>query len=378
MGDSLSYWERKMYFSKVDFTVAGAGIVGLHCALKLRSKFPKRSILVLERGLLPQGASTKNAGFACFGSVSELLDDLKTHTEDQVLQLVEKRFKGLQLLKKQLGIEQIGYKHHRGFELFLKNAPEFYQECMDRYASLNKLLYPIFKEEVFTAQKNSFDYQGVFDDYLVNGLEGQIDTGKMMDALYRKCVQNNITILYGVCVKGYEANGQDVLITTNLADFSSGKLCIATNGLYNELLGDDQKVKPARAQVLITKPIVDLKIQGSFHLDRGFYYFRNIDNRILLGGGRNLDMKTEETTIFETTQIIQDKLDELLRTVILPNTNIEVDQRWSGIMGVGNSKQPIVKQVADHVYCGVRLGGMGIAIGSQVGEDLANLTIEYV
>lgn len=89
MGNSLSYWERKMYFSNVDFTIVGAGIVGLHCALKLRAKFPKRSIVVLERGLLPQGASTKNAGFACFGSVSELLDDLKVHSEDQVLELVE-------------------------------------------------------------------------------------------------------------------------------------------------------------------------------------------------------------------------------------------------------------------------------------------------
>lgn len=77
MAISLSYWERKTYFSNVDFTVVGAGIVGLNCALKLREKYPKSSIAVLERGLLPKGASTKNAGFACFGSVSELLDDLK-------------------------------------------------------------------------------------------------------------------------------------------------------------------------------------------------------------------------------------------------------------------------------------------------------------
>src|SRR5690606_40215166 len=121
MGNSLSYWEQKMYFSNVDFTIVGAGIVGLHCALKLRAKFPKQSIVVLERGLLPQGASTKNAGFACFGSVSELLDDLNTHSEDQVLELVEKRYKGLQQLKETLGSQQIGYKHYNGFELFLKD-----------------------------------------------------------------------------------------------------------------------------------------------------------------------------------------------------------------------------------------------------------------
>jgi gamma-glutamylputrescine oxidase len=42
-------------------------------------------------------------------------------------------------------------------------------------------------------------------------------------------------------------------------------------------------------------------------------------------------------------------------------------------MGVGNQKKAIVKQISNNVYCGVRLGGMGIAIGSLVGEELANL-----
>lgn len=378
MGNSLSYWEQKMYFSNVDFTVVGAGIVGLHCALRLKEKFPKCSIVVLERGLLPQGASTKNAGFACFGSVSELLEDLKTQTQEQLLELVEKRFKGLEKLKKNLGEEQIGYKHYKGYELFIKQNPELYEQCLDAFGGLNKLLHPIFKRDVFSTHKNNFGFQGVFDHYLVNDFEGQIDTGMMMDALQRKCIQNNIKILYGVCVKAIESDIQNVFIKTNLCDFISKKLCVATNGLYKELIKNDQHVKPARAQVLITKPIQDLKIKGTFHLDRGYYYFRTIDNRILLGGGRNLDIKGEETTVFDTTEIIQNKLDELLETVILPNLDVEVDCRWSGIMGVGNSKQPIVKKVADNVYCGVRLGGMGIAIGSQVGEDLANLTMEHV
>ena len=378
MAISLSYWERKTYFSNVDFTVVGAGIVGLNCALKLREKYPKSSIAVLERGLLPKGASTKNAGFACFGSVSELLDDLNGHSEDQVLELVEKRYKGLQKLKCTLGEQQIGYKHYGGFEVFLKKAPETYLECMDSFDQINKRLYPIFKKNVFSTQKNTFSFQGVFDQYLVNSFEGQIDTGMMMDALYRKCVASGVTILYGVCVDGYHTREDDVLVKTNLGDFTTKKLSIATNGLYNELPNRDLNVRPARAQILITKPIPNLKIKGSFHLDKGFYYFRNIDNRILLGGGRNLDILTEQTSVFETTKIIQDKLEEILREVILPSGEANVDMRWSGIMGVGNSKQPIIKQLTNHVFCGVRLGGMGIAIGSQVGEDLANLMMEYV
>ncbi|MBT8205103.1 MAG: FAD-dependent oxidoreductase, partial [Eudoraea sp.] len=99
----------------------------------------------------------------------------------------------------------------------------------------------------------------------------------------------------------------------------------------------------------------------------------DIDNRILLGGGRNLDFKTEETEQFGQTNLVQQRLEQLLREVILPGKEISIASRWSGIMGVGAQKKPIVKALSNQVYCGVRLGGMGIAIGSMVGKELADL-----
>ena len=66
-------------------------------------------------------------------------------------------------------------------------------------------------------------------------------------------------------------------------------------------------------------------------------------------------------------------MEEILKETILPNINFEIEQRWSGIMGVGNQKKAIVKQLSNNVYCGVRLGGMGVAIGSIVGKELAEL-----
>ena len=56
----LSYWEHKSWFSNVDFTVIGSGIVGINCAIQLKEKYPHTNILILEKGSLPQGASTKN------------------------------------------------------------------------------------------------------------------------------------------------------------------------------------------------------------------------------------------------------------------------------------------------------------------------------
>jgi glycine/D-amino acid oxidase-like deaminating enzyme len=124
---------------------------------------------------------------------------------------------------------------------------------------------------------------------------------------------------------------------------------------------------------LITKPIKNLHIKGTFHLEKGYYYFRNINDRVLFGGGRNLDFQAEKTPVFGVTKLIQKKLEDILKETILPNVSFEIEHRWSGIMGVGNQKKAIIKQVSNNVFCGVRLGGMGIAIGSLVGKELAEL-----
>lgn len=366
---NFSYWELKEWFTNIDFTVVGSGIVGLNCALQLREKHPKAKIIVLEKGMLPQGASTKNAGFACFGSLSELIDDLQTHTEEEVFNLVKKRWEGLQLLRTTLGDKNIDFQQNKGYELFLTN--KLYESCLDKKEAINKLLQPLFNSDVFTVDYNKFSFQNIHENYITNQFEGQIDTGKMAAKLLEKVLSSGIKIINNIQVEKFIESNEQVVVETNQITFNTKRLFIATNGFANELLNEN--VKPARAQVLITKPIKDLHIKGTFHLDKGYYYFRNIDNRILFGGGRNLDFKGEETTEFGQTTLIQNKLEEVLKTTILPNTKFEIEHRWSGIMGVGNQKKTIVKQLSSNVFCGVRLGGMGVAIGSLVGKELAEL-----
>lgn len=367
--NSLSYWEIKQWFQNVDFTIVGSGIVGLNCALRLRERFPNAKILILEKGFLPQGASTKNAGFACFGSLSELIDDLKSHSEEEVVDLVKRRWDGLELLRKNLGDRQIDFQKHKGFELF--NDTALFEKCVSQKDAINELLFPVFNKNVFTENENTFGFQKIVPRYIVNDFEGQIDTGKMMSELLKKVREKGITIVNNISVEGFISKNNAVEIKTDKLTFTSKQLLIASNGFSKRLINEE--VQPARAQVLITKPIKNLHIKGTFHLEEGYYYFRNIDNRILLGGGRNLDFKEEETMEFSTTELIQNKLEELLKTIILPDINVEIEHRWSGIMGVGNQKKSIVKPIDGNVFCGVRLGGMGVAIGSLVGKELADL-----
>jgi glycine/D-amino acid oxidase-like deaminating enzyme len=149
---------------------------------------------------------------------------------------------------------------------------------------------------------------------------------------------------------------------------------LATNAFANQLF-PGLKVIPGRGQVLVTKPIPGLKLKGTYHFDDGYYYFRNIDGRVLFGGGRNLDFKAEETAEFGHTEIVKDKLTNYLKDVILPNQDFEIDYWWSGIMGFGEDISPIVKQVEPNIFCAVRCNGMGVAMGSLAGEEVAELAL---
>ncbi|MES2487538.1 MAG: FAD-dependent oxidoreductase [Bacteroidota bacterium] len=367
----LSWWEVNSWFTNVDYTIVGSGIVGLNAALRLRERFPQSKILIIEKGPLPQGASTKNAGFACFGSLSEIIDDLNYHTEEEVVSLIQKRWEGLQLLRKRLGDAAIDYRPYGGYEIFLDDDTRGYDNCLRRLPFVNDVLRPLFKADVFAKETDRFGFAGTKEQLIFNPFEGQIDTGAMMQALLKQAVANDILILNSQTVTGAHEKADGVEVALDDFIFFTKKLLFATNGFAGGLTNG--AVKPARAQVLITEPIPNLDIKGTFHIDRGYYYFRNVGNRILFGGGRNLDFEGETTTDFAETNLIQNRLEQLLREIILPTTDFTIAHRWSGIMGLGSQKQPIVEQLSAHVYCGVRLGGMGVAIGSKIGQELADL-----
>lgn len=366
---NFSFWENKNWFSDIDFAIVGSGIVGLHTALRLRELYPTSKIIILEKGVLPQGASSKNAGFACFGSLSEILDDLEKHSEEDVLNLIKKRWEGLKLLRNRLGDKVIDFRQNGGYELFFEKDTLIYEKCLDNLPKVNRMLSDYFGSEVFSIKPNSFGFGKCKEKMIFNPFEGQIDTGNMIQNLLKEVYKNDILILNKQKVLSFQDLGNKVELEVEDFAISSKKVFFATNGFASEITNNE--VIPARAQVLITKPIPSLHIKGTFHIDEGFYYFRNFGNRILLGGARNIDFETETTTDFELNKKIQNRLDEVLTTVILPNTDFEIEQRWSGIMGMGNAKTPIVEQLSDNVFCGVRLGGIGVAIGSLIGKELA-------
>lgn len=372
----LSYWEQQS-FLHYDHIIVGSGIVGLNTAIELKQRFPAQRVLVLERSLFPYGASTRNAGFACMGSPTELLDDLEHMSREQTLALFQRRAAGLALLRKRLGDGPIGYRERGSHELI---APEEI-DVLDHLADLNDLLAATTGKPAFRVANERIAAFG-FPPGKVAALveatcEGELHTGNMMRALIDHALRSGIEIKTGATVQHFEAAAKEVRVKVadtlrpEGIDLRCAQLLICTNAFTPQLLpGVD--VQPGRGQVLITAPL-EVPFRGVFHFDKGYYYFREIDNRVLFGGGRNLDFAGETTTDIALQDRIQQDLEDKLRNLLLPGSNVAIAQRWSGIMAFGKDKQPIVQSFGERVHGAFRMGGMGVALGASVAQELAGL-----
>jgi gamma-glutamylputrescine oxidase len=369
----LSYWERSTYFDDLHLLIVGSGIVGLCSAITYKKKFPNHKVLVVERGIFPSGASSKNAGFACFGSISELMDDFENMDEEIVWQTVAMRLQGLEKLKSIVTEKKLQYENVSGFEIF-DNRNEF-DFAHEKMAFLNDAFEKRFNlKNVYGLQDNTFGFKGI-EGIIKNKYEGAINTGSMIEALLSLAKSLGVLILNGLNVTSIQDNGKDVSLQFDtLQEVKAKKVLVATNGFAKQIF-PELEVNANRSQVLVTKPIQgDLPFKGTFHYDKGYYYFRHTsDNRVLIGGGRNLNFEGERTFDFGNTEQIQNAIEGILHRIILPDTKFEVDYRWSGIMGLGTEKKPIIKHISNNVICAVRLGGMGVAIGSIVAEKAVEL-----
>ncbi|MBL7705278.1 MAG: FAD-binding oxidoreductase [Taibaiella sp.] len=370
----ISFWERESLL-QYDVIIIGSGIVGLQTAIQVKEKHPNYDVLVLERGLLPSGASTRNAGFAATGSLSELVADAAHTPEAAIIDLFAKRKSGIDFLRAQLGDAAIGYKNEGSHELL--TAEE--SGILDHIEHYNQLLKEVSGSNSFALadqQLGSFGFSsGRFKHCIACTTEAALHTGKLIKSLLRLALQKGVEIKTGAEVTHIESrNGKNEVIVKDgfheRIHFEAAQVIVCTNAFSSRFFpGED--LQPGRGQVLVTKPIENLKVKGIFHFDQGYYYFRNVGNRVLLGGGRNLDFTAENTTDISLNEQIQDHLVALLKTDLVPGRGVEIDMQWSGIMAFGATKMPIIKSLEGNIHGGFRLGGMGVALGSMVAVELA-------
>lgn len=135
----------------------------------------------------------------------------------------------------------------------------------------------------------------------------------MVQKLVEKCQSLGVEFLFGTEVLNISEDENCVEIIAENFKIKTERLIIATNAFTKNLIPEID-LFPVRGQILLTEPIENLKLKGTFHYDEGYIYFRNLGDRILLGGARNIDFKNEETSEMETTEYLQNYLEKFLKS----------------------------------------------------------------
>lgn len=372
-----SFWEHDAW-SEADVVVIGGGLIGIQTALNILSTEPRSRVMVLERGLVPTGASTRNAGFACIGSISEVVADIDLLGQEAAVDIVRRRYEGLQGLMQTCQGYDVGFARDGGHEIFLEHHPS-----LDRIDEVNELLRPITNVTTFVRDDNharEFGFAAHVQHLVTSPVEGTLHSGKLVDVLWGLAQRAGVMIRTGAEVTSV-ADGKnmvEVTVRTGIYDrtIRATRVIIATNAWIPDLVsaGQASQIVPARGQILLTEPLDVMPLRGSFHYDEGYVYFRPVGNRILLGGARNLAFDQERTTSHETSDLIQGALESLLREVIAPSQpTLAIEHRWAGTMAFSPTKHPIVERISPHVTVAFGCNGMGVALSSSIARRVTEV-----
>jgi glycine/D-amino acid oxidase-like deaminating enzyme len=378
---AFSYWEARTWLEDLDVLVVGAGIVGMSAALHARALHPGARIAVVDRSPFTDGGSTRNAGFACFGSPEELAQDREVLGDAAAADLVRTRLEGLGLLRNLLGDQHIGFDPTGSHALLRPGRP------VPDLASLNAWLAPVTGlDATFVAPAHP--PRGIAPELAHHAtfspLEGLIDTGRMVARFRSLLAAADIPVLHGLsasdlgCTPGPSPRPRIVLHRSpqpqpqpDSLPLSPASVVIATNAFASQLIpGLD--VAPAANRVLVTAPIPNCPLRGTFHVDAGYLYFRELHGRVLIGGGRHFPEAAEDAA----GDAVRQRLIEELGLWVPAARGAKIEYDWTGLLGVGAARMPIVRtapEVAPGVIVAVRMGGMGVAIGTAVGKAAAAL-----
>lgn len=373
--NNSSFWEAPT--SNFDVVIIGAGFLGSWTAYEL-AKNQHLSIAVIERSSLSRGASTKNAGFACFGSATELLSDIQILGKEKAVEITEKRIQGIDKIRTILGDSSICYDACGGFEIFFENdqIPDNQQ-----IENLNTLLQSQFDDIPFSflteEQISALGFSLNVKAIITNPYEGSINPVKTLESLHTLLKSKGVQIYFETEFASYNTENETItMISKGEQTFCKAKRVIyCTNAFTNH-----PDILPGRGQVFITTVIESLQLRGTFHYDEGYVYLRNVQsqegNRILIGGGRNKDFATEQTTLFASNPKLLSYLEQILKTIFPQNTSFSIEKTWSGIMGFSTSKLPIVTELNEKEFMGFACNGMGVALTPIISEELASIVAD--
>lgn len=374
----LSYWEATgpeafkpavALPRRVDVLIVGVGLMGHWLAYFLSKAKPQLSVLILERDLLGYGASTRNAGFLSCGNISEWLMEMREQGEAATLYNFAARKTGLNIVMHELC---------DGLQTDPCGSADF-DAITDEKTALMETFNAYLKthREAPAFQVKRVMLAGAMQEVFFNAADHAINPVQLLGCLHEKLLQQGVRFGYGAEVTALSRGHAAVQLQARPVEvqYQYGFLC--TNAFASDLYPDTH-VRPGRGQILVTAPCELETTPMLGFLEEGYNYFRFVDGRLLVGGGRHVFGDEEITPNIETTAKVWDYLVQLASR-ISGSTDIDIGYHWAGLMGFPDGAHGSVQALECATMLDERtevlagLGGWGITVAPYLARKKADL-----
>jgi len=368
---ALSYWEMNNPAFRTDICIVGGGFTAAWTAFFLSKKRPDLKITIIETMIGGRAASTRNAGFLCYGSPSEILADIESMGEEKAIEIVCQRLRGLKMIKELVPADLGEINYSGGKEFFPPSLNHLWEKTVSRLDYLNQLVESHIGFQPYCIGPADQSFRTGNCIHIRE--EGSVNPAALLFFLNSELRKRGVNIVEGTKISQIEKQEDRVLLRTEQGGvYRAGKVLLATNGLTESLVSGLPEIRPARNVVCMLKTSVPLNLIGCYHTNEGYVYYRKVSDYLLIGGGRNWFAEEEYTSSMEVRQEIVDKLVNFAKDEIFhPKCQFKALMSWSGIMGVGSEKSPVFEWVDQHILVAARLSGMGVALSPVLGQKAA-------
>lgn len=371
---SLSYWQRanREPDLEADIAIVGGGIIGCSAAWWLHSMQPELRVAVIDAGEIAGGASGRNAGFLLQGTSTDYLRDVSEFGADRARRLWHFTRENRDLIFSELrgrsfALEASGSLTVAG----TAEEDERLRRCVGRMRSDGAPVAYIPPDET----NRRLISRGFFGSLYV-------PFGAMLDPvqLVRHIVQRSeAQVLEHHRVLDIAEVKNRAAIETTGRRVIADRVLLAMNAylpqLYEEL---GRYVRPVRAQMLATEPMMPRWMHVPAYSHEGYFYVRQAPSgAVLVGGARHLHVRDEVGYEDAPTPAVQHDLLRYLNGHFPQTQGLEVRRRWSGVMGFSPDGLPVVGEVPgiDGSFWAAGFTGHGMGYGFRFGRLLAELLL---
>ena len=372
---TLSFWQQNTREADLscDIAVVGGGIIGCSTAYWLRQLRPGLRVAMVEAGRLAQGASGRNAGFLLQGTAHDYLADQEAYGDEATRRLWHFTKENRDLIASEL--RPSAFDLEASGSLSVAGTQEEDERMQAAVPSMRADGAPVAYIPPQETNRR-LTAQGFFGSlYLPSG--AMLHPAKLVQHIAEASEARALTHHRVVAI---ESKGEQVVLETPVRRIWAGQVVLALNA-YLPLLYPDlsRYVRPVRAQMFATRPLLPRWLQLPVYSHEGYFYLRQLkDGTVLLGGARHLHRVAEVGYEDATSPALQKDLLAYLHHHFPQTREAQVVQRWSGTMGFSPDRLPVIGTVP-----GLRgsvwaagFTGHGMGYGFRFGKLLAEVALD--